>query len=68
VARKRAKLKKWDYNSREYWNRLLAMEGLSLSAGLNRHIVYVGDSGKLDYAQERQSEEGYDAGTPPQAT
>lgn len=62
MARKRAKLKKWDYNSREYWNRLLAMEGLSLSAGLNRHLVYVGDSGKLDKTQEKESERGYEMG------
>ena len=68
MARKREKLKDLDYSSREYWNRLLAMEGLTLRAGLNRRLVYVGDSRKLDYAQEGQSEKGYDAGTPPQAT
>ena len=70
MARKRKKLKDLglDYESSEYWNRLLAMEGLTLRAGLNRRLVYVGDSRKLDYAQEGQSEKGYDAGTPPQAT
>ena len=70
MARKRKKLKDLglDYESSEYWNRLLAMEGLTLRAGLNRRLAYVGDSRKLDYAQEGQSEKGYDAGTPPQAT
>ena len=56
MARKRRKLAGLEYDSPEYWNRLLAMDGLSLSAGLDRHIVYVGTSGNLDKTQEEQSE------------
>jgi hypothetical protein len=57
MARKREKLKGLDYSSREYWNRLLAEEGMSMSAGLNLHrLVYTGDSQSLDKIQEEQSE------------
>lgn len=57
MARKREKLKDLDYSSREYWNRLLAEEGMSMSAGLNLHrLVYTGDSQSLDKIQEEQSE------------
>lgn len=56
MARKRRKLAGLEYDSLEYWNRLLAMDGLSLSAGLDRHLVYVGTSGNLDKTQEEQSE------------
>ena len=57
MARKREKLKDLDYSSREYWNRLLSEEGMSMSAGLNLHrLVYTGDSQSLDKIQEEQSE------------
>ena len=56
MARKREKLKHLDYNSREYWNRLLVQEGLSMSAGLQMDKeIYVGDSQMLDLVQEDQS-------------
>ena len=57
MARKRQKLRTLDYNSREYWNRLLVQEGLSMSAGLQLDKeIYVGDSQMLDLVQEDQSE------------
>jgi hypothetical protein len=57
MARKREKLKHLDYNSREYWNRLLVQEGLSMSAGLHLDKeTYVGDSQMLDLIQEDQWE------------
>jgi hypothetical protein len=56
MARKRDKLKHLDYDSREYWNRLLVQEGLSMSAGLQLDKeIYVGDSQMLDLIQEEQS-------------
>jgi hypothetical protein len=48
MARKRKKLKGLDYQSAEYWNRLLIEEGLSMEAGTSRRITYVGDSNVLD--------------------
>lgn len=56
MARKRKKLQHLDYNSPEYWNRLLAEEGLTLHAGEDKRQVYVGDSGSLDFIQEDQSQ------------
>jgi hypothetical protein len=57
MARKRNKLKDIDYQSREYWNRLLVDEGLSMSAGLNLdRLTYVGDSQMLDKIQEELSQ------------
>ena len=41
MARKREALKHLDYNSKEYWNRLLAEDGLSVDQGLNPKLVYV---------------------------
>lgn len=48
MARKRTKLKRLDYQSPEYWERLLRSEGLSMKAGTTRRIVYVGDATVLD--------------------
>jgi hypothetical protein len=57
VARKRKALKDLDYNSKEYWNRLLVQEGLSMSQGLNPDkVAYVGDSQQLDKIQESMSQ------------
>jgi hypothetical protein len=58
MARKRKKLKELDYNSKEYWNRLLAEDGLSLSAGLgpSGKLSYVGDTNTIDRIQEDQSQ------------
>lgn len=48
MARKRKALRPIDYQSKEYWNRLLAEEGLSMEAGTSRRLTYVGDSQVLD--------------------
>lgn len=48
MARKRQKLKHLDYNSKEYWNRLLAQEGLTLYAGMDKRLVYSPDIEKLE--------------------
>jgi hypothetical protein len=66
VARKRSGLKGLDYESAEYWNLLLAQDGLSMSAGLDLHrVVYAGDSRNLDKIQEEQS--GRESGRVPPA-
>jgi hypothetical protein len=36
--------KLYDPETQEYWNRLLAQEGLSLDQGINPRLSYVGDS------------------------
>lgn len=48
MARKRKDLSDLDYQSQEYWNRLLAQEGLSMEAGTSRRLTYVGDSMTLE--------------------
>jgi hypothetical protein len=48
MARKRNALVHLDYNSREYWNRLLAAEGLSVDAGRYPKQVYVGTGHDLE--------------------
>jgi len=45
--RKRKKLKGINPNSREYWNELLAREGLTMWAGVDPRLSYVGSDGKL---------------------
>ncbi len=57
MARKRKKLKHLDYGSAEYWNRLLAEEGLTVNAGqADKRLIYVGDSQALDKIQEDNSQ------------
>ena len=57
LARKRKKLKDLDYNSVEYWNKLLVEEGMSLSAGLGSgKLVYIGGTRTMDRIQEDQSQ------------
>lgn len=48
MARKRQKLKHLDYNSKEYWNRLLAEDGLTLYAGMDKRLIYSPDLGKVE--------------------
>ena len=45
--RKRKKLKGINADSREYWNELLARDGLTMWAGLSPRISYVGSDRKL---------------------
>ena len=43
MARKRKRLKHLEYDSPEYWNRLLAEEGLTLDRALQPNkLIYVG--------------------------
>jgi len=53
MARKREKLKHLNYESQEYWNRLLAQEGLSLDQGLHPNLIYV-DNKTLEILQQDQ--------------
>lgn len=48
MARKRRKLRHLNYQTREYWNKLLAQDGMSMSQGLHPKLVYSGDLGKLE--------------------
>jgi hypothetical protein len=53
MARKRKKLKTLDYTSREYWNRLLSEDGLTMSQGLDPRLVYDDDIEARDSRQQR---------------
>ena len=44
MARKRKKLEALDYQSKEYWSKLLTLEGLSMERGTSRRLTYVGGS------------------------
>jgi hypothetical protein len=37
-----------EYNSKEYWNRLLAEEGLSVDAGRSPKVAYVGGATDIE--------------------
>jgi hypothetical protein len=49
MARKREKLKELDYQSAEYWNRLLVQERLSTLRGLHPKLSYQGTSQDIAY-------------------
>jgi len=52
MARKRKKLQHLDYNSPQYWECLLAEEGLTMDCALQRrHLQYVGDSTTLEFIE-----------------
>lgn len=48
MARKRKALQNLNYNSKEYWNRLLVEEGLSVDAGRSQRIAYVGGATDIE--------------------
>jgi hypothetical protein len=48
MARKRKKLNHLEYKSKEYWNRLLAAEGLSLEQGCDPRLVYGGGAAEIE--------------------
>jgi hypothetical protein len=48
MARKRKKLQGLDYNSTEYWNRLLNQEGLSISRGKSERLLYIGGTSEVE--------------------
>jgi hypothetical protein len=54
MARKRKTLRKMDYQSPEYWEKLLREEGLSMEAGTSRRVTYVGDSSTLEWVAGQQ--------------
>jgi hypothetical protein len=52
MARKRKKLRHLDYNSPEYWNRLLVQEGLSVDRALQPNkLTYVGNATDIEYVE-----------------
>ena len=44
-------------DSTAYWNEVLRREGLSMSAGSDRRLVHVGDSGQLERVEAAREEE-----------
>lgn len=48
MARKRKNLNHLDYNSAEYWNRLLVQEGLALDRGKSSKVIYVGGATDIE--------------------
>ena len=59
MARKRKKLEDLDYQTREYWNRLLAQDGLTMSQGLHPKLSYQGTAHDLEYiAGVREADTG----------
>jgi hypothetical protein len=52
MARKRKKLRTLDYDSPEYWNRLLVEDGLSMDRALQPNkISYVGNGADVEYIE-----------------
>lgn len=59
MARKRKTLKDLDYQSLEYWNRLLAEEELSVDQGADPRLLYVGDSKDVEHIEgARRTDDG----------
>ena len=56
MARKRNKLNNIDYQTAEYWNRLLAAEGLAMDKGRDPRLVYSEDLGVIEAAQRRRED------------
>jgi hypothetical protein len=48
MARKRKGLQGLDYQSKEYWSKLLTKEGLSMERGRSARLTYMGDSSTLE--------------------
>jgi hypothetical protein len=48
MARKRKGLEGLDYQSKEYWSKLLTREGLSMERGRSARLTYLGDSSVLE--------------------
>jgi hypothetical protein len=51
MARKRRALRSVDYQTKEYWNKLLAQEGLSVDAGRHPKLSYVGGAVDIEYIE-----------------
>lgn len=48
MARKRKALKEIEYNSTEYWNKLLNQEGLSVDRGRSKKLLYAGGTSDIE--------------------
>jgi len=55
MARKRKSLKTLDYNSGEYWNRLLVQEGLDVDSGRDPRLIPIGGSRELEALERSQN-------------
>ena len=58
MARKRKKLQHLDYESKEYWNRLLAEDKLTLLQGLDPRLLHVGSGSDLETLAGTQRRDG----------
>ena len=69
MARKRKTLQSLDYNSQEYWNKLLVEEGLAVEVGRHPKLILVGGSTELEIIEKmekaRQEHRCTPKGTPP---
>lgn len=48
MARKRKKLEAYNYQSAEYWNRLLVEEGLPVDRGKSKKLLYIGGPSEVE--------------------
>jgi hypothetical protein len=55
VARKREKLKGLDYESPEYWEKLLKEEGLVMGRGTSSKLSYVGSGSVAEFIHGAES-------------
>ncbi len=51
MARKRKGLQALDYQSNEYWQKLLAKEGLSMRRGEHPKLSYQGTTNDIEYIE-----------------
>lgn len=66
MARKRKNLSHLDYNSTEYWNRLLVEEKLSIDRGKSKKLLYIGGATDVEMLElVRRTDTGL---TPPKQT
>jgi hypothetical protein len=54
MARKRNAFKHLDYQSVEYWNRLLAADGLALDVGRHPNLILIGTSAELEIVEKME--------------
>lgn len=54
MARKRKILNTLDYQSKEYWNRLLVLEGLAVDTGRHPKLILAGGSTELEIIEKME--------------
>ncbi|PWT75563.1 MAG: hypothetical protein C5B59_08775 [Bacteroidetes bacterium] len=59
MARKRKNLEHLDYNSKEYWEKLLMEEHLSMKRGTTSKLSYVGSSTELEIVAQYSGKPNY---------